>query len=62
MVKDSTSRRPGAVLVLGLTALLVAGCSAPGTYPAENGPRNGAGFLVDPRTGMELPGQGNPGK
>jgi hypothetical protein len=46
-------------------ALLLTGCvSAPGTYPSSYGPRNGAGFLVDPQTGLELPGQpdiGGPG-
>ena len=62
MARDFTSRRTAAVLVLGLTALLVAGCSAPGAYPDYHGPRNGDGVLVDPRTGLELPGQADPGK
>jgi hypothetical protein len=47
-----------AALALCATALLLAGCvSAPGTYPDPNGPRNGDGLLVDPQTGVVLPGQ-----
>jgi hypothetical protein len=61
MAKDSRSLGSAAILVLGFTAVLVAGCSTPGTYPDYNGPRNGDGFLIDPRTGLELPGQGDPG-
>jgi hypothetical protein len=62
MAKDSASLRGTAVVALGLIALLVAGCaSPPGTYPDYNGPRNGDGFLIDPRTGLELPGQADPG-
>jgi hypothetical protein len=63
MAKDSPSLRSAAMLVMGLTALLLAGCVwGPGTYPDYNGPRNGDGFLVDPLTGLELPGQADPGK
>jgi hypothetical protein len=52
------SRHKMALLILGATALLLCGCvSAPGTYPDPNGPRDGDGFLVDPHTGIELPGQ-----
>jgi hypothetical protein len=62
MAKDSTSLRTAAILALCLTALLLAGCaSPPGTYPDYNGPRNGDGILTDPHTGLELPGQGDPG-
>jgi hypothetical protein len=47
---------------LGASILFLSGCvSAPGTYPDYNGPRNGDGFLIDPRTGLELPGQADPG-
>jgi hypothetical protein len=48
-------------LMLGAVALLLAGCgivSAPGTYPDPNGPRDPKGRLVDPKTGIPLPGQG----
>jgi hypothetical protein len=45
--------------VLGLSALLLAAC-APGPPPDRNGPRNGDGQLVDPRTGISLPGQPEP--
>jgi hypothetical protein len=62
MANDSTSLPSTALLALVLTALLAAGCAAPpGTYPDYNGPRNGGGFLIDPRTGLELPGQADPG-
>jgi hypothetical protein len=40
--------------------VLLAGCgvvSRAGSYPDPNGPRNGDGRLVDPRTGITLPGQ-----
>ena len=48
------------VFVLGAAALLLAGCvSAPGTYPDPNGPRDSKGRLVDPKTGLALPGQGD---
>lgn len=46
--------------MLGASVVLLAGCgivSPPGTYPDPNGPRNGMGLLVDPRTGVVLPGQ-----
>jgi hypothetical protein len=46
-------------VLLGATALLLAGCgivSKPGTYPDPNGPRNAKGALVDPKTGILLPG------
>jgi|SRR5580658_1877130 hypothetical protein len=50
------------LLALGATALLLAGCvSAPGTYPDPNGPRDGDGLLVDPQTGIVLPGQSDVG-
>jgi hypothetical protein len=46
-----------------VATLLLAGCiSQPGTYPDPNGPRNGAGFLIDPNTGVELPGQPDPNR
>jgi hypothetical protein len=53
----------GALLaMLGAIALVLAGCiSAPGTYPDPNGPRNGMGLLVDPLTGVVLPGQSQGG-
>jgi hypothetical protein len=54
----------GAILaMLGATALLLAGCivSAPGTYPDPNGPRNSMGMLIDPQTGVVLPGQSEGG-
>jgi hypothetical protein len=57
MVNEFKRRRVAASL-LGLSAILLAGCvSPPGTYPDPSGPRNGDGFLVDPRTGVTLPGQ-----
>ncbi len=41
------------------------GCAAPtvtaGAYPDPQGPRNGVGALVDPRTGIALPGQNQGG-
>ena len=46
--------------MLGATIVLLAGCSIvsqPGTYPDPNGPRDGMGALIDPRTGVVLPGQ-----
>jgi hypothetical protein len=47
-----------AVLALGMAAFVLGGCvSPPGTYPDQNGPRNGDGVLVDPHTGVTLPGQ-----
>jgi hypothetical protein len=47
---------------LGASLLLLSGCvSAPGTYPDPNGPRNGEGLLVDPQTGVALPGQSDQG-
>jgi len=62
MADASTSLPSAAVLALVLTALLAAGCaSPPGTYPDYNGPRNGDGFPIDPRSGLELPGQADPG-
>jgi hypothetical protein len=50
--------------MLGAGVLLLAGCgivSEPGTYPDPNGPRDGMGLLVDPRTGVVLPGQAQGG-
>jgi hypothetical protein len=53
-------RKTIVALLLGATALLLTGCiiSAPGTYPDPKGPRDAKGFLVDPQTGIELPGTG----
>jgi hypothetical protein len=52
----------GAILAMLGTMALLAGCvSAPGTYPDPNGPRNGMGLLVDPQTGVVLPGQSQGG-
>jgi hypothetical protein len=45
--------------LLGAGVLLLGGCgivSKPGTYPDPNGPRNAKGALVDPKTGILLPG------
>jgi len=48
--------------LLGVAGVVLAGCvSAPGTYPDPNGPRGGTGFLVDPNTGLTLPGQPDAG-
>jgi hypothetical protein len=47
------------VLMLSASALLLGGCgivSKPGTYPDPTGPRNAKGALVDPKTGLLLPG------
>ena len=53
------SRSSTIAVMLGALALLLAGCiSAPGTYPDPNGPRDPKGRLVDPKTGIPLPGQG----
>jgi hypothetical protein len=50
------------VLMVGASVLLLAGCiSAPGTYPDPNGARDAKDHLVDPRTGILLPGQGDDG-
>jgi hypothetical protein len=49
--------RATTALVLGAALLLLAGCSPPGTYPDQYGPRSADGFLVDPHTGIVLPGQ-----
>jgi len=47
------------------TALTVlSGCgivSRPGTYVDRSGPRDGDGLLVDPQTGVPLPGQSDSG-
>jgi hypothetical protein len=44
------------------TILLLAGCASPnGTYSNQYGPRNGDAMLVDPHTGVALPGQSDPG-
>jgi len=52
---DRFPHRPLLVLALCGSALLLAGCyTGPGYDPY--GPRNGAGLLVDPRTGITLPG------
>jgi hypothetical protein len=49
------------LLVLGVIAVL-AGCAVPrGSYPDPSGPRNAAGFLVDPQSGLPLPGTGDSG-
>jgi hypothetical protein len=54
------AKRSGVIAVLLVaTALLLGGCgiiSKPGTYPDPNGPRNAKGALVDPKTGILLPG------
>jgi hypothetical protein len=54
------AKRSGVIVVLLVaTALLLGGCgiiSKPGTYPDPNGPRNAKGALVDPKTGILLPG------
>ena len=47
------------LVVLGVSASLLTAC-APGLPPDPNGPRNGNGQLVDPRTGISLPGQPEP--
>lgn len=50
------SHRSLLVFVLCGAALLLAGCyTGPGYDP--HGPRNFEGLLVDPRTGITLPGQ-----
>jgi hypothetical protein len=42
--------------------LLLAGCASPhGTYSNPYGPRNGDAMLVDPHTGVVLPGQSDTG-
>ena len=51
---------PVRLAALGAALLFLNACglgSPPGTYPDPNGPRNGDGFLVDPKTGVTLPGQ-----
>lgn len=49
-------------LALALALLALASCAvAVRTGPYPEGPRDGAGMLVDPRTGIELPGQWNGG-
>jgi len=53
--------RPLFLAAMGLGVLLLAGCSATGTYPDPWGPRNGEGLLVDPQTGIPLGGQADPG-
>jgi hypothetical protein len=58
----STMRRRTMVLMLGASVLLLGGCvSAPGTYPDPNGPRDAKGHLVDPQTGLLLPGENDGG-
>ena len=47
--------------MLGATAFLAGCASPPGSYPDPNGPRNAAGFLVDPHSGLSLPGTGDSG-
>jgi hypothetical protein len=62
MARGSVKR--AATVALCVATLLCAGCSLispPGSYPSADGPRNGDGFLVDPHTGVELPGQADPG-
>jgi hypothetical protein len=49
---------------LCVALFFLAGCAATsrvGTYPNPNGPRNGDGALVDPKTGVTLPGQAEGG-
>ena len=61
MIK-SVMGRATAIFIFAASVLLLAGCiSAPGTYPDPNGPRDAKGHLVDPRTGILLPGQGDDG-
>jgi|SRR5580658_1642922 hypothetical protein len=58
----SAMRRRMMVLVLGASVLLLGGCvSPPGTYPDPNGPRDAKGHLVDPQTGLLLPGENDGG-
>jgi hypothetical protein len=52
--------------IAGLCAALtvLSGCgivSRPGTYVDPSGPRNGDGLLVDPQSGVPLPGQSDSG-
>ncbi len=56
-----TGRSAITALMLGAATFLLAGCiiSAPGTYPDPNGPRDGKDQLVDPKTGIPLPGYDN---
>ncbi len=56
MLPSHFKRRSVLVLALCAAALLLAGCyTGPGYDPY--GPRNSEGLLVDPRTGITLPGQ-----
>jgi hypothetical protein len=56
MARGSLSRA-AIMLFVCLTGLLLVGCNALGSYPDPNGPRDGDGLLVDPQTGISLPGQ-----
>jgi hypothetical protein len=61
MVRETRFHR-AAQLALASSVLFLAGCvSPPGTYPDPNGPRDGDGLLVDPQTGIVLPGQSDTG-
>ena len=56
MLPSHFKRRSVLVLALCTATLLLAGCyTGPGYDPY--GPRNSEGLLVDPRTGITLPGQ-----
>jgi hypothetical protein len=58
MARKSTLYR----VTMLMTALLLAGCaSSHGTYFNQFGPRNGEAMLVEPQTGVALPGQSDPG-
>ncbi len=55
-------RRHSLVAAVFVSIPLLAACGNPPlTYDDPNGPRNGDGLLVDPRTGISLPGQADPG-
>ena len=58
MLNDSALRL-AILTMLGASALLLTACAS-GPRPDQNGPRNGNGQLVDPRTGISLPGQPEP--
>ena len=53
---NRSNSSPLIVLALGAAALLLASCYT-GPAPDPYGPRSGDGLLVDPRTGIMLPGQ-----
>jgi hypothetical protein len=54
--------RGAMMLVVLVAAAVLSGCiSRPGTYPDPNGPRNGAGLLVDQQSGLPIPGSADTG-